>query len=183
MSSCNSSEILPTGIEIRLNPGQSTYLYVGSYLDLEVNRIPRDNTASIVVNNSNPTVCSVVDTTIHGLAVGTCDITFSYDGYPNISATIAIKVVSVGSFRIVLPSGVDPTFLVDEGCQLYAMVEDEVMPCFWWSSDNEILLVSNQGYITAMQVGVATVTAWGDSGYFSDELEITIVEREPLNRN
>ncbi len=157
-----------------LDPGQSEYLEVGSSMHIPVYREPHGNTAEITVALSNPTICSENNYIIYALAVGKCDVTYFYADYPEINDTITITVVSVGSFRIVLPDGVDQTFIVGEECQLTPMLGDDIVPCFWWSSDEEILMVTYNGYITALKAGQATVTAWYIT--FSDTLEIIITD-------
>ncbi len=106
--------------------------------------------------------------------IGTCTITASAGSYASASCTVTVlspaTAVEIGDSKLTLDKG--------NTKQLSAVLtpSNSTDGITWTSSNPSVASVDNNGFITALSTGSATITATADSGK-SDSVAVTVVSR------
>ena len=135
---------------------------------------------TVTWSSSDPAVATVENGTVTGLAIGTttitatagtetatCEVSVVY-GYLSIGANSNNS--SVTTVNLVL--GVHPTETLIASVEDGDFVEVENAVVTWTSSNPSVATVDNNGTVTAVSVGTATITA--EAAGVSDTCEITV---------
>jgi uncharacterized protein YjdB len=151
---------------IALNKSE-TKLFLGSTLQLTVTVLPEDATdKTITWTSSDPTVATVnKNGLVTPVAAGAATITATTNDGTNLSATCAVTVV-IPAASIAL-NKTESTLAVSAQEQLIVTVlpEDATdKTVTWTSSDPSIATVDENGLVTAVATGVATITATTNDG-------------------
>lgn len=130
---------------------------------------------SIIWNSSNISIATVENGVVNALSNGRCDITATtVDG--NFRAVCAVKVVPV-SVKSILFDKNDISILENEKVQLTYLISPnnaENKSVTFISSDDNVVLVDNNGNITAVNKGSATIKVTTKDGNYSSICNVVV---------
>ena len=102
-----------------------------------------------------------------------------------LSFTLILSGCVLGIEAVTITNGETLTIKVGETTQLTAIKTTGIIETITWQSFGECVSVDNNGLISGIQAGTASVIA--TAGYYSDAIEITVVnekpEEEPISIN
>jgi len=158
--------------------GDNLEMHVGDVKAIKVTVTPETTTDKAVIYSSeNPAVASVDEIgNVTALNLGTTTITIVAKSNPDVKATINVTVVATPAGSITL-NKTAATLKATETVDLVATILPEATTnkSVTWKSTNEaIATVDDNGKVTAVAVGKATITATAASG-ISATCEITVV--------
>ncbi len=138
----------------------SLNLQVGDEASISATVYPANTTDKTVTWTSSDTSVATVDNNGHvtALKIGTTTIRATCD---DVSATCAVTVVATPAASVTL-NKTEATLKATETVQLTATVAPETTTdktVTWTSSDTSVATVDNNGLVTAVKVGTATITA------------------------
>lgn len=154
-----------------------TNLVAGNTANLTATVAPADYTGELVYEVSDNTVVSVVDGVITALKAGVATITAKVGDVISNEVTITVKNPAATAIAI----AADKTEL--EVSQT-AKITPTVTPAeydgtlVYVVSDNTVVSVSADGVITALKAGTATITAKIGDELVSNEITVTVTEKE-----
>lgn len=161
-------------IELAAN---ETNLVAGNTANLTATVAPADYTGELVYEVSDNTVVSVADGVITALKAGVATITAKVGDVISNEVTITVKNPAATAIAI----AADKTEL--EVSQT-AKITPTVTPAeydgtlVYVVSDNTVVSVSADGVITALKAGTATITAKIGDELVSNEITVTVTEKE-----
>lgn len=154
-----------------------TNLVAGNTANLTATVAPADYTGELVYEVSDNTVVSVVDGVITALKAGVATITAKVGDVISNEVTITVKNPAATAIAI----AADKTEL--EVSQT-AKITPTVTPAeydgtlVYVVSDNTVVTVSADGVVTALKAGTATITAKIGDELVSNEITVTVTEKE-----
>ena len=154
-----------------------TNLVAGNTANLTATVAPADYTGELVYEVSDNTVVSVADGVITALKAGTATITAKVGDVISNEVTITVKNPAATAIAI----AADKTEL--EVSQT-AKITPTVTPAeydgtlVYVVSDNTVVSVSADGVVTALKAGTATITAKIGDELVSNEITVTVTEKE-----
>ena len=154
-----------------------TNLVVGNTANLTATVAPADYTGELVYEVSDNTVVSVADGVITALKAGVATITAKVGDVISNELTITVKNPAATAIAI----AADKTEL--EVSQT-AKITPTVTPAeydgtlVYVVSDNTVVSVSADGVVTALKAGTATITAKIGDELVSNEITVTVTEKE-----
>ena len=159
--------------------GDDLKMLVGETKTISVTVEPETTTdKSLTFESSNPEVASVdKEGRITALSLGSTTITITAKS--GVSASLNVRVVSTLAGAISLNRNT-ATLKATETLQLEATVLPETTTdksVFWTSSDSTVATVDENGLVTTVNVGKATITATTTNG-LKAECEVTVIETE-----
>ena len=134
-------------------------------------------------SSSNPAVASVENGTVTAIAEGTAEITVALSDGTSATCTVTVTASVVPASSVVLDTE-QLTLMVGENATLTATVLPDTATdkrVFWRSSNASVAMVQN-GLVTAVGKGTATVTAFTDNGKTAT-CTITVEEALPSGLN
>ena len=153
----------------------SIELLTGSSTEITATVLPEDSTSSVVWESSDSAIASVRDGVITAHKPGEATIT-AYAGDKSASCTVSVDEKKVPATGIKLDTST--LRLALEGTyQLKAIFEPanaEVSEIIWTSSNEEIAVVDESGFVTAKSVGETEITA--ASGNLKASCLVTVAE-------
>lgn len=157
-----------------------TNLIVNGTANLTATVAPADYTGKLAYEVSDNTVVSVSeDGVITALKAGTATITAKVGEITSNEVTITVKNPAATEISI----AADKTELEVDGT---AQITPTVTPAeydgtlVYVVSDNTVVSVSADGVITALKAGTATITAKIGDELVSNEITVTVTEKEPV---
>ena len=159
--------------------GDDLEMLVGETKTIMVTVEPETATdKSLTFESSNPEVASVdKEGKITALSLGSTKITITAKS--GVSVSLNVRVVSTLAGAISLNRNT-ATLKATETLQLEATVLPETTTdksVFWTSSDSTVATVDENGLVTTVNVGKATITATTTNG-LKAECEVTVIETE-----
>lgn len=155
--------------EITIKKGETFTLTANVYID-------NSESSAISWSSSDTNVATVSeDGLVTGVSVGTATITASCGG---ISATCEVTVTEVVAESIILNEE-EISLIENESFQLTATIVPENttdQTVLWSSSDNKVATVSEDGLVTGISAGTATITA--SYGEVSATCEVIVTEED-----
>lgn len=156
-----------------------TNLVVNDTANLTATVNPADYTGELTYEVSDDTVVSVADGVITALKAGTATITAKVGEITSNEVTITVKNPAATGISI----AADKTELEVDGT---AQITPTVTPAeydgtlVYVVSDDTVVSVSADGVITALKAGTAKITAKIGDELVSNEITITVTEKEPV---
>ena len=156
-----------------------TNLVVNDTANLTATVNPADYTGELTYEVSDDAVVSVADGVITALKAGTATITAKVGEITSNEVTITVKNPAATEISI----AADKTELEVDGT---AQITPTVTPAeydgtlVYIVSDDTVISVSADGVITALKAGTATITAKIGDELVSNEITITVTEKEPV---
>ena len=153
--------------DITLNPGDS--------YTLTAETTPEDIEVTLIWSSSAPDIVSVDNSgTVTALAIGEAVITASIDNGPSAGCKVTVTE-DESEIKSVTVSPSTGEILIGETVSLTATVEpsDAGYTLTWISSDESIATVSDNGTVTGIAKGNATITA--EAGGIKGECRIAVV--------
>lgn len=156
-----------------------TNLVVNDTANLTATVNPADYTGELTYEVSDDTVVSVADGVITALKAGTATITAKVGDVTSNEVTITVKNPAATEISI----AADKTELEVDGT---AQITPTVTPAeydgtlVYVVSDDTVISVSADGVITALKAGTAKITAKIGNELVSNEITITVTEKEPV---
>lgn len=182
-AACTPKEVLPTGVSL---DKPTLALVEGDSYALKAIVNPSDAANKELTWSSSADAIATVDQSGKVTAVkeGTATITATCKAASTVKATcevtVTMKAIPVSAVQL---SETDPVTLApDETVQLTAVItpSDATDHNISWVSDNtSVAIVDANGLITALQGGVAYITATV-GGVTSDALMVTVIEPRPM---
>ena len=125
----------------------------------------------------DPSVATVVDGTVTAVSVGTTTITAN-SGRETASAVVTVSNVRPVNLAVTPP---EPTLALNTGVQLSVeglfedgTTHDLTADCSYSSTDNAVVTIGADGFMTGLAAGDATVTV--SFGNLSDRVNVTVTE-------
>ncbi len=168
-----------TGVSV--TPAEVT-LSVGSTTELTASVTPSTaEETSVAWSTSDSSVAAVSDEgVVTGVAVGTAEITATTTdgGY---TASCSVTVAENGGTAVtgVSVTPAEVTLSVGSTTELTASVTPstaEETSVAWSTSDSSVAAVSDEGVVTGVAVGSATITATAADGGYSDSCSVTVTK-------
>ena len=154
-----------------------TNLVAGNTANLTATVAPADYTGELVYEVSDNTVVSVADGVITALKAGVATITAKVGDVISNEVTITVKNPAATAIAI----AADKTELeVSQTAQITPTVTPAEYDgtLVYVVSDNTVVSVSADGVITALKAGTATITAKIGDELVSNEITVTVTEKE-----
>lgn len=154
-----------------------TNLVAGNTANLTATVAPADYTGELVYEVSDNTVVSVTDGVITALKAGVATITAKVGDVISNEVTITVKNPAATAIAI----AADKTELeVSQTAQITPTVTPAEYDgtLVYVVSDNTVVSVSADGVITALKAGTATITARIGDELVSNEITVTVTEKE-----
>ena len=157
LAACSENDVSVTGV--RLNSNTLT-LTVGETERLIAAVLPENATNQNVTWSSDNIAVATVDAqgTVRAVSAGTATITVTADGGKTTTATVTVKVpvtgVTLAPTTLSLPVGGKETLIAT-----IAPATATNQNVTWKSSDESVAEVDDDGVVTAIALGTATITA------------------------
>ncbi len=140
-------------------------LYVGEQLSLTATTVP--TTATVAWASSNEEIATVENGVVKALKAGTTTITATVKGGVKDSLEITVK-----NYSVAIGDKSKTSIYVDEKLTLTA-TKDPASATITWSTSNSSVATVENGVVTGVAEGKATITATVAEG-ISDSIEITV---------
>ena len=183
MASCKvtvtAAEVAVTGVSV--SPTEASVM-VNATIELTADVYPAEATnTGIVWRTSKENVAVVLDGVVKGLSVGTAVITATtVDGGFQASCTVSVIPEPIAVTGIKLNQ--TEVTLQEEGS---VTLTATVMPfdatdraISWQSSAPDVCSVSENGFVSALKIGTAIITATTHDGGFTASCTVTIVKKD-----
>lgn len=178
-------EIVANSVTVSAPDLVSGEVYIGDGFQLNATTVPEkvDN-PTITWRSSDENIAKVSTTgLVTPLTAGTAIITAEASNGVSGKYEVTIKEKAVES--VVIENGEKVDLLLSDSVALLGVVlpEDASFPEITWStSDSSVATVSEEGVVTAVGCGSATITATVSSGLFDDtEVEVTEIVAERID--
>ncbi len=169
---------LATGIELNMTEGSMALGNTSEIIQLFATVTPAEASQQVTWTNTDNNVAVRDDNgNITAVGIGTTTFTATTTDGTNLSASCVFTVTAPLAEGIVL-NKTETTLPVGASEQLIATVSPELasQEVTWSSSDENVVSVDQQGNITAVAIGTATVTATTvDGSNLSAECAVTVV--------
>ena len=155
-------------------------LEVGAKYTLEASILPAEMDTGVLWTSSDESVVTVTeDGWITAKGVGTADITATAKADTSKTAVCKVTVVNKGdgtpATSITLSAKVlDLGFGETKLLSVTVSPDNAVMPELTWSSDNDTVVKVNNGKVTGVKEGSATVTVSTVTGGLTDSCQVTV---------
>lgn len=169
-----TGDIPVTGVTVAPTTGSVT---VGEQLTLTATVAPSDATNKAVTwSSSDDTIATVTDGVVTGIAAGDATITVTtVDGSFTATCGVTVEAATVAVTGVTV-SPTSDSIAVSETLTLTATVapENATNKAVTWSTSEATVATVEDGVVTGVSAGTATITVTTVDGNFTDTCEVTV---------
>lgn len=169
-----TGDIPVTGVTVAPTTGSVT---VGEQLTLTATVAPSDATNKAVTwSSSDDTIATVTDGVVTGVAAGDATITVTtVDGSFTATCGVTVEAATVAVTGVTV-SPTSDSIAVSETLTLTATVapENATNKAVTWSTSEATVATVEDGVVTGVSAGTATITVTTVDGNFTDNCEVTV---------
>lgn len=169
-----TGDIPVTGVTVAPTTGSVT---VGEQLTLTATVAPSDATNKAVTwSSSDDTIATVTDGVVTGVAAGDATITVTtVDGSFTATCAVTVSAATVAVTGVTV-SPTSDSIAVSETLTLTATVapENATNKAVTWSTSEATVATVEDGVVTGVSAGTATITVTTVDGSFTDTCEVTV---------